>query len=1746
MEAPASANGQHWHPAIGKSPDSKLAVLPQRKKKPAATLQPSLLWTEADEPEQKIQATVAVAPEAFRLGDVETASGLKAKGRDLIGAIRLLKTLEAEARDATADEKKILARFTGFGAVANHIFPEPGTERYKEGWQALGQELHNLLTEEEYASAKRSTFNAFYTSPAVMQAVYAALGHFGVDGDDLRVLEPGCGIGNFIGMAPEGMRFIGVELETLSGRIARKLYPQHTIRIENFKDTQLPPGSVDLVVGNVPFSDLKLSYDGTSLALHDYFFAKSLDLSRDGGILALVTSRYTLDKLDLSFRQQLSDQADFLGAIRLPSDAFSEQGTKVVTDILFLRKRGREMAEHHAANWLDTEPLVSGQEGTRLNRYFVEHPEMVAGSLTVGRGMYQNHELRVEPPAGGLAEALHAAMTRLPRDVYVQRDAPLPELVVAPPVSAVPSGRRLPPGSLLVGEQGRIMQVANASGFVEPVMHGQTPLNALTGTTGQKLAALIGLRDAARHALWTQNEERPALEREAARQRLNALYDRFVGQWGPINKTTVTSRADGGVTRRMPNVEKFRDDPDAYLVMALERYDEKTDTAEKMPILLQDVVGPTETVQQVASALDGLLVSLNERGRVDLDCISRLYGKSEQEIISELGTRIFFDPALEAYVTAEAYLSGNVREKLRRAREAAGEREMVPNIAVLEEALPEDVSPGDIDPNLGAPWIPVGVIRNFTSELLECDAEEIQVAHTGKEALWLVNASRTVTESVQAVSSFGTKDCHAIDLLNDALNLRVPTLYQTIWDGDEEKRVVDQTATLAAREKLSAIRERFRQWVFAEPDRTDDLVRRYNDIFNNVRLRSYDGSHLTFPGMNPAITLHSHQVDAIWRTMSGGNTLLAHAVGAGKTFEMIASGMKMKQTGLVRKPLYVVPNHMLEQFSREFYLLYPNANLLVASKEDMTEAHRKLLTAKVASGAWDGIILTHSSFSKIGMSPEFQRAFLQEQIGDYEALLTDMRRSASDEAEHRLIKQIEKKKAAWEERLQTLMNADDKDSGLTFEDLGVDQIFIDEAHLFKNLETATKMERVAGVQTEGSQRALDLLMKTKYLESCTPGRGVTFATGTPISNSMVEMYTMLRFLAPHLLEERGIGHFDAWAAVFGDIVDSVELSPDGQSLRTNRRFARFVNLPELLQIFHLFADVKTASMLDLPCPLLKGNAAQIVACPMSGTQRAIQEHLVERYERVRAGGLNPRIDNALNITTDGRKLALDARLVTQGAEAFEEGKIEALVEKVHAIWQRTAENRATQMIFCDLGVSDADGRFSVYQAVIRRLKERGIPANEIAAIGDYESDARKAQLFAQVRRGDVRVLLGSTSKMGTGTNVQQRLVALHHLDAPWKPAEVEQREGRILRQGNMHEEVEIYRYVTEGSFDAYMWQTLETKAGFINQVMTGDLSVRRMEDMDEQALSYAEVKAIASGNPAMLTLAKMDMEHQRLVRLERAYQDEQYQLRRTVRTLEQTDIPALKKHYAALESDLAVVGRHGGITSPDLMLNGQRVTAGEQSAKLLRQQVQRAWEDAVYRLEAAPEGTQEQRRLGSFGGIELTFTLEKGEAESWHGLLELKGTVKRKQSLRSPNSEKLVEYLQRMVDALVEAHRETGAELAKATARLVSFQEHLGQPFAHSARLTELSGMRAVLQSLLQDGAKLETICEQCRGAHWLPPVPPASETELMQALVKAFEASVQPRTMLRPPMPENYRDAHAVLPLMIREQRRDLLALAA
>ena len=952
----------------------------------------------------------------------------------------------------------------------------------------------------------------------------------------------------------------------------------------------------------------------------------------------------------------------------------------------------------------------------------------------------------------------------------------------------------------------------------------------------------------------------------------------------------------------MPNLATFRDDPDAMLVMALEHYDERTGLAEKAAIMHHDVVGRHAPRTTVQSAEEGLLVSLDQRGVVDLPYIATLYGAPVRQIIAELGDLIYQDPDTQGWHTADVYLSSNVRAKLA-AAERAGSA-YARNVEALRLVQPEDVLPGDIDANLGAPWIPETDIQAFAAHLFSAPLDDITVVHLTHDALWSLDAGITTTRSVAATTGDGTARANGVSLLEQALNLKSPTIYDVFERDGKEERVLNQEATLAARDKQKAIKERFRAWIFADPDRTERLVRFYNETYNNLRLRRFDGSHLAFPGMSPPIALYPHQKDAVWRIMSSGNTLLAHAVGAGKTLIMMAAGMKMKQAGLLTKPLYVVPNHMLHQFARECIHLYPNARLLIATKEDFTRARRKLLTAKIASGVWDGIITTHSSFERIGMSRAFQEGFLREQIAAYDQLLCDSAAADTSRAHRNILKSLEKQKAKREERLKDLLAAEKKDDGLVFDELGVDHLFIDEAHTFKNLETPTKMERVAGIQTGGSARAFDLYMKTRYLHQRHPGHGVTFATATPVSNTLVELYTLQRYLDPDGLVERGIAHFDAWAATFGEVVDAIEISPDGTTLRPRSRFAHLVNKTELQQMFRLYADVQTAEMLQLPRPRLAGGKATIIACPMAEAQGVLQEALVSRYDAIRAGEVKPWQDNALAITTDGRKLALDARLLSPTAQEYPGSKIHALVENVTAMWQRTASTRGTQLVFCDLGINRTSWGYSVYEEVIAKLVDNGIARAQIAAMGEADTDAKKQVLFERVRAGAIRVLLGSTQKMGTGTNVQQRLIALHHLDAPWKPAEVEQRDGRILRQGNANEEVTIYRYVTQGSFDAYMWQAIETKARAFNRFLSGEDTARRSTDVDSQELSYAEVKAIASGNPAVLTLAEADAALHRLHILQKHHADEQFLARRQLRALP-ADITRLEHRMAALTQDIA-------------------------------------------------------------------------------------------------------------------------------------------------------------------------------------------------------------------------------------------------
>ena len=1578
------------------------------------------------------------------------ASGEKTKARDIIAAIRTLQQVEREKRPATADERQTLARFGGFGAVALSIFPDPVTGRYKDaGWQALGDELKALLTPEEYDSAKRTTFSQYFTSPVVMQAMHDALSRLGVP-PEATVLEPGCGTGHFMTHAEAGHRFIGVEKDRLSGRIARALHPDHDIRIENFRDRNCPR-AVDAVIGNPPFGDVDIKYAGEKRSLHDFFFAKSVDALKPGGVLALVTSRFTLDKQNAATREYLADRADFLGAIRLPSTAFKREGTDVVTDIVFLRKRANGQTPNHAdPEWLKTSQLGIGGLDVSINRYFQNHPHMVLGTWSRKDRLYGGEAGYSVTGNGDLAAQLDAAIRRLPAYAKASADRPEGHVIQSaaerpnPPPAFIPPPpeKHIAEGSFFVGKDRAIHQVEG--GQARPVTYGGTALRADGTMTGKRLAALVALRDHGRRVLQSQNEGWPEKDRSDARRELNWAYDRFAATYGPINKTTFSETADGTVIRRMPNIVKFREDPDAMLVMALEEYDEVTGKAVKAPILLKDVVGKSPPITAVTSAEEGLLVSLDRTGGIDLAYISQLYGKPEDAVIAELGDLIYRDPEAKTWQTADAYLSGNVRAKLA-AADSAGPA-YARNAEALRQVQPEDVLPGDIDANLGAPWIPASDIQAFAAELFGVAPSAVPIGHLKKDAVWSVEAGHAAEASVAATAEYGTARANGTWLFELALNMKTPVIYDTIQGPDGEQRVVNQEETLAAREKQKLIKEKFKSWVFSEPERTERLVRLYNDTYNNLRPRLFDGSHLDFPGMTRDITLNPHQKDAIWRGMSSGNTLLAHAVGAGKTFTMAATGMKLKQAGLVKKPMYVVPNHMLEQFAREFMQLYPNAKLLVATKEDLARDRRKLLTAKIASGEWDGIIVTHSSFERIGMSKEYQERFLREQIKDYDQLLRD---HTGGSTPRNIIKTIEKQKARREERLKELAAEDKKDDGLVFDELGVDHVFIDEAHYFKNLETPTKMERVAGIQTGGSERAFDLYMKARYLGEQHPGHGVTFATGTPISNTMVELYTMQRFLDPEGLQARGIEHFDGWAATFGEVVDTMEISPDGASLRPRSRFAKFINLPELQQMFRAFADVQTAEMLDLPRPKLEGGKPMVVACPMSDEQAALQQELVARYERLRSQKVDPREDNALAITTDGRKLALDARLLSSTAEDFPGSKINALVGNVAATWRKSAVSRGTQMIFCDMGVNPTPWGYCVYDDVIAKLVASGIPKSEIAAVGDADSDAKKQSLFERVRNGSVRVLIGSTQKMGTGTNVQKRLVALHHLDAPWKPAEVEQREGRILRQGNSNEEVAIYRYVTEGSFDAYMWQALETKARFIGQVMTGDNAARRAEDIGGQELSYAEVKAIASGNPAVLTLAEADAELQRLAILKKNHADEQYLARRALRDLPET-IARLTKRLENLSADLATAAAH----ERDPLIIADRPCNRTDAPDILGR-----------RLDALPEKVRETRRFafGQYRGLAFGLVLYPGGAAD----VFLEGAVNRHGQLSRDHQgpRAVLNALDRLSGSYAGQIDTTRQELAIAEGQLRDHEARIGRAFTHDAYLAELTSLRDQLKA---------------------------------------------------------------------------------
>ena len=1403
--------------------------------------------------------------DADRLGD----GSLKFKFQQNIQAIEILQSLDAENRQPTNEEKSALAKYVGWGALPQ-VFDVNNAQWRKEQIQ-----LSELLSDAEHRSARATTLNAHYTAPVVILAMYQAAQRFGFSGGN--ILEPACGIGHFIGLMPESLAknsaITGVEIDPLTARIAKALYPEADIREQPFEKTKLLDGTYDLAISNVPFGDYSVHdprWNNYKFPIHDYFFAAALDKIRPGGLLMFVTSRHTLDKLDSTLRETLAKNTEFLGAIRLPNTAFKKNaGTEVTTDIVMLRKLNDGELPAGPA-WKATVNFANDRgEHFILNEYFAAHPEMMLGQMRLTRGMYREDEPVLEPDGRELGEALSEAVSRLPQNLFKMELGNGAKLDA--PSQVVPAPDHIKPNAYCIHPDGRLC--LNEDGVLQP-------MDDLPVELRSRIRRLIELRDAVRDCMRSQLDGSDDSHILETREKLNVAYDRFVSRFGPVN-TPVNQRA-------------FHGDPDLPLLLSLEHYDEENKRAVKAAIFRERTIHHKPAIESVETPKEALLVTLNAKGRVDLDHICGLLNKPVAEVLPDLKGLIFLNPQNHQWETDDQYLSGNVREKLVAANRASvSDAHFGENVEALQSVQPADLPATEIDVRLGAAWLPPGDVQDFVHGLLNVPSG-VSVGHIHALGSWQVTAEWEARTATANTTDWGTERFTALELIEETLNLKTPTVYDYV----DKKPVVNAQHTEAAREKQERIKEKFKEWIWSDDARRERLCRLYNDTFNHSRVRTFNGEHLTLPGASAAIQLQLHQKAGVWRVLQTENTLLGHVVGAGKTFTMVAAAMELKRLRLANKPLFSVPNHMLGQFSSELLMLYPGANILVAGKEDFEAQNRKKLFSRIATGNWDAVIVTHSGFERIPLSRETQERFFQEQLDELEKI----RRENSSPDNRRLVKELEKAKKRLEAKLKDLAAEHKKDNTLTFEELGIDRLFVDEAHYFKNLFYVSKMTRIAGLPQTASERAFDMYLKVRHVQSVNNGGGVVFATGTPIANSMAEMFTMQRYLQPTALKQHNLSHFDSWAATFGEPVTAMELSPDGAGYRINTRFARFINVPELMQIFRQPADVQTAQMLNLKRPELDGGKPTIRNAPGSPELKEFVDGLARRAEALRHGRIDPREDNMLKITSEGRKAALDLRLMKPGLPDDPQSKVNLAVEKIHQIWEATKADRSAQLVFCDLSTPQDKG-FSVYRDAADKLQRLGIPQNEIAFIQDYDADNAKLALFRAVRSGKVRILFGSTQKMGSGTNVQERLIALHHLDAPWRPADVEQREGRILRQGNKNLVVQIYRYVTEGSFDAYMWQTLETKAKFIAQVMSGDMTVRRLEDMDSAALTYAEVKAIASGNPLVIEKAQVDAELIRLTRLRSAHAEEQYRIRSHLRQSHQ-DVTVWTERLGNLREDL--------------------------------------------------------------------------------------------------------------------------------------------------------------------------------------------------------------------------------------------------
>ena len=1561
-------------------------------------------------------------PHNFHITDDDLgAGGPKAKFKANMEAIRLLKELEHDQRLATPEEQEVLSRYVGWGGI-----PQAFEER-NSAWAEEYTQLKGVLTPEEYRAARASTLNAFYTSPTVIKAMYAALGNMGLKQGN--ILEPSCGVGNFMGLLPESMsttNMYGVELDPVSGQIAKQLYQKNRIAVQGFEETSYPDSFFDCVIGNVPFGAYQVSdrkYDRYHFMIHDYFIAKSLDLVRPGGVVAVVTSSGTMDKQNPEVRQYFANRADLLGAIRLPNNAFQRNAnTSVVADILFFQKRDRVAITE--PDWVQ---LKTTPEGYTVNSYFADHPEMVLGDFTTESTQYGKQEVTVKAKEGAdLAEQLKEAVKHIQGTITEQEisDTELEEQVVSIP--ADPDIKNF--SFALVGEDIYYRENSVMNKMELPVV------------TGERVRGMVAIRDATNRLLERQLEECSDEEVASLQAELNRVYDSFTAKYGLLSSNA--------------NKRAFSMDSSYCLLTSLEFLDEKGELKRKADIFTKRTIRRAEPVTSVDTASEALAVSIGEKAKVDIPYMMQLTGKTEEEVTEELTGVIFKNPLTDKWEPSDEYLSGNVREKLNIAKQfAENHSEYMVNVQALERVQPKDLDASEIEARLGATWIFPDYITEFMAETFHTprqhiNYERIKVQYAEVTGQWNVKGKNVdSSNNPLSTATYGTQRANAYRLLEDALNLRDTKIYDTIHDADGEHRVLNRKETTLAQQKQELIREEFKEWIFKDMSRRETLCKIYNERFNSIRPREYDGSHIQFVGMNPEIKLMEHQKNAVAHILYGNNTLLAHCVGAGKTFQMIAAGMESKRLGLAQKSLYVVPNHLLEQWGSDFLRLYPGANILVATKKDFEPANRKRFCSRIATGDYDAVIIGHSQFEKIPLSRERQISLLEDQIAD---ITYSIEAAKEETGQQYTVKQMEKTKKTLKAKLEKLNDQTRKDDVVTFEQLGVDRLFVDESHFYKNLFLYTKMRNVAGISQTDAQKSSDMFMKCRYMDEITGGKGITFATGTPVSNSMTELYTIMRYLQYDTLMNMGMGHFDSWAATFGETVTAIELSPEGTGYRAKTRFARFFNLPELISIFKEAADIQTADMLNLPVP--EAEYINEVLKP-SEEQKEMVEAFSERAEQVRGGAVDPRVDNMLKITNDGRKCALDQRLLNDMLPDAGESKVNACVENAFQVWEDGKDTQATQLIFCDLSTPKNDGTFNVYDDVRNKLVERGIPKEEIAFIHEYNTEVRKAELFAKVRAGQVRILMGSTPKLGAGTNVQDRLLALHHLDCPWKPSDLEQQEGRILRQGNQNDKVKIFRYVTENTFDSYMWQILENKQKFISQIMTSKSPVRACEDVDDTALSYAEIKALATGNEYIKEKMDLDVQVSKLKLLKANHTSQIYRLESDIAKRYPVQITALKEKIAGMRVDADVVK---GI---DLQDNDHfAMTVG---GKLYTDK-----KEAGVALLSAASGLKSVKSAGQIGEYHgFALSSEYNFLSNTYTM-----TIKGKCSYKIEFGKDTLGNIQRIHNALSAIGKklaDTEQNLETVQQQLKTAQEEVQKPFPKEAELSEKMERLAELNAML-------------------------------------------------------------------------------